>query len=160
MPYEDFLRHFTNLVVCRMPNKALVSLQRTWHENLFLTEWKFDSNRVYNRAGGCINNKDTFLLNPQVHSSVNFHLLDFPYFPKKCSYLNPFPICITVWTSLTKWYHCPKSLLLKLCSRLPTFSKHSTLYHLAMWESECIDSLYSHFTVQINISLICMALVS
>lgn len=65
MPYEDFLRHFTNLVVCRMPNKALVSLQRTWHENLFITEWKHDSNRIHNRAGGCINNKDTFLLNPQ-----------------------------------------------------------------------------------------------
>ncbi|PIK52423.1 putative calpain-5 isoform X1 [Apostichopus japonicus] len=69
MPYEDFLRHFTNLVVCRMPNKTLLSLSRTWHESLFLTQWKYDANRIQNRAGGCINNKDTFLLNPQVESN-------------------------------------------------------------------------------------------
>eukprot|EP00057_Strongylocentrotus_purpuratus_P035033 XP_797488.3 PREDICTED: calpain-5 [Strongylocentrotus purpuratus] len=48
-----------------MPNKTYLSLHRTWHESLFLSEWKYNSNSVLNRAGGCINVKETFLQNPQ-----------------------------------------------------------------------------------------------
>ncbi|XP_071484579.1 calpain-5-like [Diadema antillarum] len=71
MPFEEFCSHFTTLVICRMPNQAFFSLHRTWHETLLLSQWKFNSNAVQNRAGGCINNKDTFLQNPQFLLSVD-----------------------------------------------------------------------------------------
>ncbi|XP_072166356.1 calpain-5-like [Diadema setosum] len=71
MPFEEFCFHFTTLVICRMPNQAFFSLDRTWHETLLLSQWRFNSNAVQNRAGGCIRNKDTFLQNPQFLLSVD-----------------------------------------------------------------------------------------
>lgn len=65
MPFDQFCQHFTTLVICRMPNKTYLSLHRTWHESLFISEWKYNSNSILNRAGGCINAKETFLQNPQ-----------------------------------------------------------------------------------------------
>ena len=65
MPFDDFCALFTNLVICRMPNKSYLSLNRTWHETVMMSAWKVAPGSA-NRAGGCINNRDTFLLNPQV----------------------------------------------------------------------------------------------
>ncbi|XP_071950626.1 calpain-5-like [Antedon mediterranea] len=59
MPYDLFLKNFTNLVICRMPNKKYLTLHRTWHEKTLHADWKGPS------AGGCVNNKETFLKNPQ-----------------------------------------------------------------------------------------------
>ncbi|XP_033124994.1 calpain-5-like [Anneissia japonica] len=65
MPYDKFLIHFTNLVICRMPNKKYLTLHRTWHEKTILSAWKGPT------AGGCINNKETFLKNPQFLISID-----------------------------------------------------------------------------------------
>ncbi|XP_071798927.1 calpain-5-like [Asterias amurensis] len=70
MPFDDFCSNFTNLVICRTPNKSYLSLHRTWHETVMISAWKVGQGRA-NRAGGCINNRETFLLNPQFMISVD-----------------------------------------------------------------------------------------
>ncbi|XP_022098028.1 calpain-5-like [Acanthaster planci] len=70
MPFDDFCTQFTNLVICRMPNKSYFSIQRTWHEKVMISAWKKGQGKA-NRAGGCINNRETFLQNPQFIISVD-----------------------------------------------------------------------------------------
>ncbi|XP_038050798.1 calpain-5-like [Patiria miniata] len=70
MPFDDFCTNFTNLVICRMPNKSFLSIQRTWHEKVMISAWKKGPGKA-NRAGGCINNRETFLQNPQFMISVD-----------------------------------------------------------------------------------------
>ena len=69
MLFEDFCKFFMNAAVCRVINTSVLSLRKTWTEALLAGEWRAG------RDGGCINNKDTFLQNPQVscrgHVKVN-----------------------------------------------------------------------------------------
>jgi calpain-5 len=60
MTFDDFMTHFTNMSICRVVNTSFFSLQKTWHEAVMHGEWKNPT-----RSGGCINNKDTVLNNPQ-----------------------------------------------------------------------------------------------
>lgn len=60
MTFDDFCKHFINMAVCHAVNTSLVSLQKTWHESVLHEEWS-----IPHHAGGCINNKGTFLNNPQ-----------------------------------------------------------------------------------------------
>jgi len=62
MTFDDFCHHYVNVSYCRVVNTSMFSLSKTWHEGLAHSAWKKP-----NRAGGCINNKDTFLNNPQVN---------------------------------------------------------------------------------------------
>ncbi|KAK7443283.1 hypothetical protein BaRGS_00040463 [Batillaria attramentaria] len=60
MTFEDFCKYFQQTAVCRVVNTSFFSLNKTWHEGLSHGEW-----RKPDRAGGCPNNKETFLKNPQ-----------------------------------------------------------------------------------------------
>lgn len=60
MTFEDFCKYFHQTAICRVVNTSFISLNKTWHEGLSHGEW-----RKPDRAGGCPNNKDTFLKNPQ-----------------------------------------------------------------------------------------------
>lgn len=60
MTFEDYCRYFTNMSICRVLNKSFFSLQKSWYESELHSEWK-----APHRAGGCINNRETVLQNPQ-----------------------------------------------------------------------------------------------
>ena len=61
MTFDDFCRYFVSLAVCQPMNTSSLSRERTWNEILFNGEWALP-----HRVGGCINNRQTFLNNPQV----------------------------------------------------------------------------------------------
>jgi len=61
MTFDDFCRYFVSLAVCQPMNTSSLSFEKTWKELLINGEWAFP-----HRVGGCINNRKTFLDNPQV----------------------------------------------------------------------------------------------
>ena len=61
---EDYCQYFLSMSICRVVNQSFFSFQKTWDGAELHTEWKAPT-----RAGGCINNKETFLNNPQVTDS-------------------------------------------------------------------------------------------
>ena len=61
MTFDDFCRYFVSLAVCQRVNTSPLSLDKTWNELMIHGEWALP-----HRVGGCINNKRTFLSNPQV----------------------------------------------------------------------------------------------
>ena len=65
MTFVDFCKHFGSMSICHRVNTSVFSLQKRWHDSLFHGDWI----KPY-RAGGCSNNKETFLYNPQVKHSV------------------------------------------------------------------------------------------
>jgi len=60
MLYDDFVTAFTNVAICRVVNTAFFSFDRNFFEYSFRGSWVRPD-----RAGGCTNNKETFLKNPQ-----------------------------------------------------------------------------------------------
>jgi calpain-5 len=76
MAFDDFLNHFTRLVIVNSVNTSLFSLRATWHSHFFHSWWaradptvkppkRGGTKAAVNTAGGCINNRDTFTNNPQ-----------------------------------------------------------------------------------------------
>jgi calpain-5 len=65
MTMEDYCKYFTNMSICRVVNTSFFSLQKKWHESVMHGEWSSP-----NCSGGCINNRDTFLNNPQFKFEV------------------------------------------------------------------------------------------
>ena len=63
MSLEDFCRNFHELNVCRNVNNPLFG-----HKELesVVGCWTVNDDPLMNRSGGCYNNRDTFLQNPQV----------------------------------------------------------------------------------------------
>uniref|UniRef100_A0A3Q3WGX9 Calpain catalytic domain-containing protein n=1 Tax=Mola mola TaxID=94237 RepID=A0A3Q3WGX9_MOLML len=61
MEFEDFCHYFTDVVVCRLLERALLWSSYHWKEARLYGEWAPRS-----RCGGCINHRKTFLHNPQV----------------------------------------------------------------------------------------------
>ncbi|XP_065836926.1 calpain-5-like isoform X2 [Oscarella lobularis] len=59
MDFEDWSKYFTQCSICRIINTSILSIHKTWHEAKHVGQW------IGEKAGGCINNKDTFLKNPQ-----------------------------------------------------------------------------------------------
>lgn len=66
MTFEDFCKYFINLAICRIVNTNILSLQKRWIQYSLHSEWS----RKNNRAGGCANNQQSFLKNPQFLISV------------------------------------------------------------------------------------------
>ncbi|XP_066578750.1 calpain-5 [Amia ocellicauda] len=69
MEFDDFCRFFTDVVVCRRMGRALLCPRPSWREARSYGEWAEESQGgggdQGGRCGGCINNRDTFLNNPQ-----------------------------------------------------------------------------------------------
>ncbi|GAA6091194.1 calpain-5a [Tachysurus ichikawai] len=65
MTFEDFSKHFTDLILCRLINTSYLSIHKTWEEDVKFGSWIHHDDPLQNRAGGCINNKATYLQNPQ-----------------------------------------------------------------------------------------------
>jgi len=59
MSFEDFCKHFTTVTICMLVNTSLFTIHKTYHEGAQKQRWDGRT------AGGCINNKETFLHNPQ-----------------------------------------------------------------------------------------------
>lgn len=76
MTYDDFINNFMSVSVCHNINTTFLSAQKKWNEAAFHSEW-----RLPDRAGGCINNKKTFLNNPQVAARQCFCVLESFYVP-------------------------------------------------------------------------------
>ena len=66
MTFDDFVKHFVNIAICHAVNTSVLSLKKRWFENLIDGTWELP-----HHAGGCINNKKTFLNNPQVRSDIH-----------------------------------------------------------------------------------------
>ncbi|XP_077578546.1 calpain-5-like isoform X2 [Stigmatopora nigra] len=71
MTFDDFLSNFTHLVVCRLINTSYLSLHKTWEEVALRASWRRHDHPPDNRAGGCANNQETFLQNPQFSFDVS-----------------------------------------------------------------------------------------
>ncbi|XP_067828278.1 calpain-5-like isoform X2 [Heptranchias perlo] len=77
MTFHDFSVYFTDLVVCRQINTTALSLHKTWAEATRFSEWLVCDPPLQNRSGGCINNRDTFLQNPQVELNREYRMHSF-----------------------------------------------------------------------------------
>ncbi|XP_064639206.1 calpain-5-like isoform X2 [Lineus longissimus] len=60
MTFEDFCIHFHDVSICRVVNTSFLSIRKTWREVVHHGQWKKPQ-----LAGGCLNNRETFLNNPQ-----------------------------------------------------------------------------------------------
>ncbi|KAK1785148.1 hypothetical protein P4O66_018569, partial [Electrophorus voltai] len=65
MDFEDFAKHFTDLILCRLINTSYLSVHKTWEEVVKFGSWVHEADPLRNRAGGCINHKGTYPQNPQ-----------------------------------------------------------------------------------------------
>lgn len=63
MSLEDFCRNFHELSVCRNVNNPIFGRKEL---ESVVGCWTVDDDPLMNRSGGCYNNRDTFLQNPQV----------------------------------------------------------------------------------------------
>lgn len=71
MTFDDFLTNFTDLILCHLINTSYLSFHKTWEEAVLRGSWRRHDEPLLSRAGGCVNNKNTFLQNPQ----VRFHAI-------------------------------------------------------------------------------------
>lgn len=63
MSLEDFCRNFHELNVCRNVSNPIFGRKEL---ESVVGCWTVDDDPLMNRSGGCYNNRDTFLQNPQV----------------------------------------------------------------------------------------------
>lgn len=63
MSLEDFCSNFHELNVCRNVNNPIFGRKEL---ESMVGCWTVDDDPLMNRSGGCYNNRDTFLQNPQV----------------------------------------------------------------------------------------------
>ncbi|EDO34860.1 predicted protein [Nematostella vectensis] len=66
MEFDDFCREFTDCTLCHVINKAMIhKVFKQWHIYKHNYNWTQGQN-----AGGCVQNQDTFLKNPQYAFSI------------------------------------------------------------------------------------------
>ncbi|XP_029458029.1 calpain-5 [Rhinatrema bivittatum] len=65
MTFEDFCKHYTDLIMCRLINTSYLSVHKTWEEAVLRGAWTRHEDPLRSRCGGCVNNRNTFLQNPQ-----------------------------------------------------------------------------------------------
>lgn len=71
MPFDDFCTHFSDMSVCYMVNTAWFSFGKSWSETSFNGNWVTGERGCKtDRSGGCLNNKESFLRNPQYRFDV------------------------------------------------------------------------------------------
>lgn len=59
MSWDDFCIHFTTVTICVLVNTSVFTIRKTYNEGAMKGRWEGSN------AGGCVNNKETFLSNPQ-----------------------------------------------------------------------------------------------
>ncbi|KAJ8412436.1 hypothetical protein AAFF_G00127720 [Aldrovandia affinis] len=74
MAFDDWCTYFTDADLCRIINTSLLSLDKTWHEAKHMGSWTKHAEPLFNRCGGCLNNRETFLQNPQYLFNVTKEL--------------------------------------------------------------------------------------
>ncbi|XP_077154833.1 calpain-5 [Ranitomeya variabilis] len=65
MTFEDFCKYFTDIIMCRLINTSYLSIHKTWEEAVLRGAWIKHDDPLHNRSGGCLNNRTTYLQNPQ-----------------------------------------------------------------------------------------------
>ncbi|XP_075291847.1 calpain-6 isoform X2 [Opisthocomus hoazin] len=65
MTFEDWCKNFTDVDICRIVNTSYFSIHKTWEKKMMLGAWAKNSEPLLNRSGGCFDNNETFLQNPQ-----------------------------------------------------------------------------------------------
>uniref|UniRef100_A0A8C4X095 Calpain 5 n=1 Tax=Eptatretus burgeri TaxID=7764 RepID=A0A8C4X095_EPTBU len=65
MSFDDWYKYFTDAIICRIINTSVMSIHKTWEEVMLVGQWRTHADPLQNRAGGCRNNRSTFLQNPQ-----------------------------------------------------------------------------------------------
>ncbi|NXN82142.1 CAN5 protein, partial [Bombycilla garrulus] len=65
MTFEDWCKNFTDVDICRTVNTSYFSLHKTWEKKMMYGAWAKHPEPLLNRAGGCFDNRETFLQNPQ-----------------------------------------------------------------------------------------------
>ncbi|KAJ1363329.1 Calpain-5 [Parelaphostrongylus tenuis] len=68
MPWDSFIRYFTDISLCQMFNTSIFSRSKRYHEEIFYGEWTTNgakSGAPNDFAGGCLNFSATFCNNPQ-----------------------------------------------------------------------------------------------
>ncbi|KAL3989271.1 Calpain-5 [Acanthocheilonema viteae] len=74
MPWNEFIRYFTDLSVCQIFNTSLFNFGPKFYEWKFFGEWKSNEAKQgsrNDRAGGCINFMATFCCNPQYRFDID-----------------------------------------------------------------------------------------
>ncbi|NXR83412.1 CAN5 protein, partial [Pycnonotus jocosus] len=67
MTFEDWCKNFTDVDICRTVNTSYFSLHKTWEKEMMSGAWTKHPEPLLNRAGGCFDNRETFLQNPQLN---------------------------------------------------------------------------------------------
>ncbi|NXY58666.1 CAN5 protein, partial [Callaeas wilsoni] len=65
MTFEDWCKNFTDVDICRTVNTSYFSLHKTWEKEMMCGAWAKHPEPLLNRSGGCFDNRETFLQNPQ-----------------------------------------------------------------------------------------------
>ncbi|NXW82033.1 CAN5 protein, partial [Alopecoenas beccarii] len=65
MTFEDWCKNFTDVDICRLVNTSYFSIHKTWEKKMMRGAWAKNSEPLLNRSGGCFDNRETFLQNPQ-----------------------------------------------------------------------------------------------
>ncbi|KAM7043443.1 calpain-6 isoform 1-T5 [Acridotheres tristis] len=65
MTFEDWCKNFTDVDICRTVNTSFFSLHKTWEKKIMYGAWAQHPEPLLNRSGGCFDNRETFLQNPQ-----------------------------------------------------------------------------------------------
>ncbi|XP_063026416.1 calpain-6 [Melospiza melodia melodia] len=65
MTFEDWCKNFTDVDICRTVNTSCFSLHKTWEKEMMYGAWAKHPEPLLNRSGGCFDNRETFLQNPQ-----------------------------------------------------------------------------------------------
>ncbi|XP_015280656.1 PREDICTED: calpain-5-like, partial [Gekko japonicus] len=65
MTFEDWCKNFTDVDICRLVNTSFFSIHKTWDKKIMCGAWRKNPDPLLNHAGGCFNNRATFLQNPQ-----------------------------------------------------------------------------------------------
>ncbi|NXM52406.1 CAN5 protein, partial [Illadopsis cleaveri] len=68
MTFEDWCKNFTDVDICRTVNTSYFSLHKTWEKEIMFGAWEKHPEPLLNRAGGCFDNRETFLQNPRWES--------------------------------------------------------------------------------------------
>lgn len=69
MPWDEFVKYFTDLSVCQLFNTSAFSFGSKYREWKFKNVWETHGGKAggpRDRAGGCLNFAATFCSNPQV----------------------------------------------------------------------------------------------